>query len=213
MRYDYSQSMQCRSSHQKWKHLVCMERIHNLMVIVKQCISFSIHMTLFASFTWAVEWHSMNGTGGDGRRITSSWTIVLVCVVYFLRNCNIYIFFYIMFVPSFQKSLWTSEHRLLSSNWIRSFSLMSRTQRIYCSSRTRYKSLSFVWRGDAVTEVEEPGAWQDRVGEWIIRLYPPVLLVNVRINWMSSFWDGTWDNGTLITVISYVSPSRGWTRT
>ena len=126
---------------------------------------------------------------GDSRRFMGSWPIVLVCV--FL--CWLKLFLYIMFPPPFlmtEKSFWTSEQQLLTSNWMRIFSLMSRKRKIYCSSRTRPKPTSLVWR-DAVTEVEEPDAWRFCVGEWIIHLCP---LFNWqmwnpwRINWMSSAW-------------------------
>ena len=54
--------------------------------------------------------------------------------------------------------IWISEQRLLTSNWTKSFSLVSQTQRIYYCSWTRPKSPSFACRGDANTGAADPTA-------------------------------------------------------
>ena len=95
------------------------------------------------------------------------------------------------------------------------FSLMSPTQRLYCFPGTRPKSPSFVWRKYVNTEGITRGSLLEFVGEWVTRLYRLFywpMWNHGRINWMRSVRDYP-TNGTLKTIISYVSSSRGGTTT
>ena len=64
-------------------------------------------------------------------------------------------------------------------------------------------------------EKTDPGVLWVFVVKWVTHLYHPFywpMCNHWKINWMSSVWDYP-TNGTLKTLISYVSPSCGWTTT
>jgi hypothetical protein len=100
-----------------------------------------------------------------------------------------------MFPPSFPmtgKSFWTSEHRSLTSIWIRISNSLSLWRRTYCSSWTRPKSPELEkWRVSFI-EAGVRDTWRDNVGEWIDHLCPPFYWLKCnhwRINWTSSVQD------------------------
>ena len=87
-----------------------------------------------------------------------------------------------MFLPPSlitENSFWLSEQWLLTSNWMKIFSLT--TWKIYSRYPTRPKSPSFARRVDADIGDSGRGALWEFVGEWVTRPpQPSVLFVNMQ---------------------------------
>jgi hypothetical protein len=110
-----------------------------------------------------------------------------------------------------EKSFWTSEQRLLTLNWTNNCSLRSQMRGIYSRHLNMPSSPLIVRERDFV---DGRPRCLVRIRRWVANLpLPSVLLANVQSldNKVDVHVYPT--NRTLKTVISYVSPSRGWTMT
>jgi hypothetical protein len=82
---------------------------------------------------------------------------------------------------------------------------VSRRRRTFCSDQAQNPDTQ-KWKGGV------RDTWRDYVGEWINHLHPPFYWRMWRINWTTSVQDYP-VNVIWRTIISYVSPRHGWTRT
>ena len=140
--------------------------------------------------------------------------------LFFCIVCNVFfklILYITLLLPSRmnESNFWTSEQRLLTSNWTSIFSLTSPTPRMSCFLRNVSESLSFARRKDREKGGGGRTAFWEFVGEWVNLHYHPFYWPtwnHLKTKWVIYDQDCP-TNGTIKTVISCVSPSRGWTTT